>query len=68
MLACKIFGRTEVRVHVLIVIVSDECNILCVFLIQRYSDLEISVDRTVENVRSPWIDFALLEAVRVPLV
>ena len=44
MLISKILGRTEVGIHILIAVISNEGNILSVLLIQRNTNLHISVD------------------------
>ena len=58
MLACKIFRSSEIRVHVLVAVVPDKCYVLGIVLAQRDTDFNISVDRAVENVRTPWVDFS----------
>ena len=55
MLARKIFCLTEIRIHILIVVVSYEGYVLRILFIQRHSDLEIAVQRAVEDIRAPWI-------------
>ena len=65
MLICQVFGRTEVRVHVLIAVISDERNILTVFFIERNTHFKISVYRAVENVGSPWILHIVCRSYRI---
>ena len=50
MLTCKILGGTEIRIHILIAIISDKCYILRIILVERNSYLEIAVDRAVEDI------------------
>ena len=53
MLSCQILCRTEIRIHILIAVIGDKGDILRIVLIQRNTHLEISVYRTVQDVRSP---------------
>ena len=58
MLAGNVLCSTEICIHILVGIVTYEGNVLRAILIDRNSYLEISVDRTVLDVRAPWIDLS----------
>ena len=54
-LVCDILCRTEIRIHVLVGVIADQRNALRTFFIQRNTDLEITVCRTVHDIGSPRI-------------
>ena len=66
MLACKIFRRSEIRVHILIVVVRYQGDVLRIVFIKRDADLEITVYRAVKDVRSPRIHEVLRFFQRIP--
>ena len=65
MLIRQILCRAKVRVHILKAVIGNKGNVLCVFRIQRNSYLHISVHRTIQDVRSPWILHIILRNNRV---